>query len=373
MERADDSREACGNAARFVCREVSSAIRYNTPMRPDMTLTPKRVLLGLSGGVDSAAAAVKLVRAGWDVVSATVWTIGTVDEQAARSADALGLEHHVIDRREAFRTEVIEPFVAAWERGMTPNPCIACNPAIKFAALIELADRLGCEGVATGHYAKTKAGRLFRGSDRRRDQSYFLYRLPEATLQRLVLPLGDDTKEATRALVAAVDHPAAAKKDSQDICFLTGETLEAFLQSEGLPDRPGPFLDRAGRRLGTHRGYWRFTVGQRKLGQGFGRPMIVRAIRPGENAVILTDADDADITTLDVDDLVLHDPRDAMHADVQMRSQGRPLPATIEIAPDRTHARVTFDRPVRLTSPGQSAVFYEGAHVLGGGIVTDMA
>ncbi len=336
------------------------------------------VLLGLSGGVDSAAAASLLLRDGYRVTALTLQTIDDdACDRAAEVARALAIEHITINAVDDFYRDVVCPFVESWRSGETPNPCVFCNRHFKFQRLAEAANHLGCDYIATGHYAQMVGEQsrryLHRARDRRRDQSYFLYRLPRAIIDRILLPLGGYTKDDVRAIVSSFDAETGRIADSQDICFLGATKLSRFLSEQGLEDSPGFFVDKNGTVLGEHKGCWRYSEGQRRgFGISLGKRMTVIGKECDKNLVILGDEGDAMIESLELRDVVSIDPLpSAFEASVQLRSQGKAFPARIVLG-ERDSASVHFDLPVRLTSIGQSAVFYRDDRVLGGGIVLRM-
>lgn len=352
-----------------------------------------RVVVAMSGGVDSSVAAARLHDAGWDVVGVTLhlWDYPE-DPRAAgghgrccapedqydarRVADAVGFPHFTFDRRELFARSVVEPFVDAYLAGETPSPCTACNRGVKLGELFDIADRLGASHVATGHYARIVrdadgAPRLAMGADRSKDQSYFLYASPRAWLDRLLFPLGESTKGEVRAEATARALPGAGKGESQELCFV-GAGAHAYAdfvasRAEGRV-RPGLVVDDAGRPVGSHDGLHRFTVGQRKgIGVALGKPAFVTRIDPrsatvhlGDDAALRTDtATLADVTLADGVAL-------PVRAQVRIRYRHDGEPARVEgETPHR--ARVVFDTPVRAITPGQIAVLYDGDRVLGGG------
>lgn len=346
-----------------------------------------RVLVAMSGGVDSSVAAARLVDAGHDVVGVTLhlWDYPDDGEKgrccapedqhdARRAADHLKMPHFSFDRREMFRTQVVEPFVASYLGGQTPSPCVACNRTVKLRELLPLADRLGAEGIATGHYARVVReggrARLHRGRDRQKDQSYFLHMLREDELERLLLPLGDATKAEVRAEAVQRGLPGATKGESQELCFVTSGRYDAFVEerAEGRV-RPGPILADDGRELGRHGGVHRFTVGQRKgLGVAAGKPQYVVGLDAATGAVRLGADDElfADRAWLDApafaDDVVF--PRAAT---VQVRSRHEGAEAVLVQREGRLEAR--FVEPVRAVSPGQVLVAYDGERVLGGATI----
>ena len=345
----------------------------------------RSVLLGLSGGVDSVASAVLLREKGYHVTAVTLWTWqeNQADrsriERAERSSRILGIPHRVLDVRQAFYNEVVVPFVEAWKGGLTPNPCVMCNPGFKFALMSDLADQLDIHYLATGHYARVvesdQGHWLYRALHRSQDQSYFLYRLEPSLLGRILFPVGDLSKEDARRLARQFHDPVWETRDSQDICFVAKNQMKAFLGRRGLEEKRGSFIDTAGEPIGEHKGSWQFTPGQRRrLGQSFGRRMTVLATDHLHNTVTLGEESAALMEEALLTDLVLAGPQpDTFHAGVQLRSQGAPHDATVLKGPKHGEARIRFAEPVRITSPGQSAVFYDGDQVLGGGVVADIS
>ena len=353
----------------------------------------ERVLVAMSGGVDSSVAAARLFDAGYQVVGVTLhlWDYA-VDAASGRAhgrccapedqydarrvADAIGFPHFTFDRRELFARSVVEPFVDAYLAGETPSPCTACNRAVKLAELFALAERLGAARVATGHYARvlsnaSGAPRLAMGADRAKDQSYFLYASPRAWLERLTFPLGGSTKAEVRREATARALPGAQKGESQELCF-AGSGAHAYAdfvaERAGGRVRAGPIVDGEGRTVGAHEGVHRFTIGQRKgLGVALGRPAFVTGI-DAESATVRLGGEDALLARqADLDDLSLADGVALpLRARVRIRYRHEGDWARIEPQGPRG-ARVLFDGPVRAVTRGQVAVFYEGEHVLGGG------
>ncbi|HEY2514940.1 MAG TPA: tRNA 2-thiouridine(34) synthase MnmA [Polyangiaceae bacterium] len=357
----------------------------------------ERIVVAMSGGVDSAVAAARLHEAGHDVVGVTLhlWDYPDEGEEGAhtrccapedqydarRTADALGFPHYTFDRRALFAQRVVEPFVEAYLAGETPSPCTACNRGVKLAELFAIADRLGARQVATGHYARitrdeaSGAPRLAAGFDETKDQSYFLYATPRAWLERLVFPLGESTKGEVRAEAIQRDLPGARKGESQELCFVgAGAGAYArFVEERALGRvRPGPIVDESGKVVGEHAGIHRFTVGQRKgLGVALGRPVFVSRIDPAQATVHLAESGDALASaSADLEDLVLAEGVSLpTRARVRVRYRHEGAAGLVTSAPSqRERARVTFDAPVRAVTTGQVAVLYDEAErVLGGG------
>ena len=349
----------------------------------------RRVFAAMSGGVDSAAAALLLLQAGCDVTGVTLrlhgfqdrpGLCGSADEiDTARSvAAALGIPHVVLDLSERFREKVMDRFVSEYVRGRTPNPCVDCNREIKFGALLDWALDQGADAMATGHYARVRfdgaLGRwqLLRGADRRKDQTYFLYQLTQHQLSHLLLPAGDYEKPALRALAAAHGLSNAQKADSQDICFVPDGDYVSFLRQQGAELVPGDFVDEAGRVLGRHKGLPCYTLGQRKgLGVSAGAPLYVLAKDPARNAVVLG-ADSAlytsELTAERVNWLSIPAPDGPLSVTARTRYSQREAAAHVEPLPGG-RARVVFRDPQRAVTPGQAVVFYDGDLVLGGGTI----
>jgi tRNA-specific 2-thiouridylase len=348
----------------------------------------ERILVAMSGGVDSSVAAARLLAQGHDVVGVTLhlWDYpddGSVKSRccapedihdARRVADALGFPHYSFDRRELFQREVIEPFVDGYLSGETPSPCVRCNRGVKLKELMSLADRLDAALVATGHYARLlrQAGRseLHRARDASKDQSYFLHMLDETTLSRLCFPLGDSDKAEVRAEAQRLALPGAHKGESQELCFVPSGRYDAFV-SERAPQRlrPGPIVDDTGRVVGQHAGVHKFTVGQRRnLGVALGKPSYVVGIDAEQGRVELGSVEQLLARSAELSDVSLaRELTLPLEAEVQVRYRGTPVGA--RISKSGSGARVVFDKPVQAVVPGQFAVFYQGSRVLGGGLI----
>jgi tRNA-specific 2-thiouridylase len=356
-------------------------------------VSAERVIVAMSGGVDSSVAALRLVRAGFDVVGVTLHLWDYPEDRgekgrccapedqydARRVADHLGFPHFTFDRRELFQEQVVGPFVDAYLAGRTPSPCVSCNRTVKLRELFPIAARLGARFVATGHYARVEhtegaPASLHRGRDPEKDQSYFLHMLRPDELDRLMLPLGDATKAEVRAEAEAADLPGAKKGESQELCFVASGRYDTFVEerADGRV-RPGPLLAPDGRVLGTHGGIHRFTIGQRKgLGVSLGRPAFVVGVDAESSSVQLGYEEDILATgaTLSAEIVFGEEVRFPLAATVKVRARhdGERAELVREAAPgggDRIVIR--FEKPVRAVSPGQIAVAYDGTRVLGGG------
>ena len=337
----------------------------------------EKVLVAMSGGIDSSVAAALLIEQGFTVIGATVkmWPESPVGEDARQVAEGLGIPFYQFDLQEEFQREVIDLFVEEYKLGRTPNPCVFCNRAIKFGRLLEEARSLGIELVATGHYARiVKEGgraRLFRGRDRNRDQSYFLYSLTGDKLERILFPLGDLTKAEIRKLAIEFNLNIADKTDSQDLCFLSGGDYKEFLRSQGaLPAKPGKIIDRAGNTVGCHTGVHNYTIGQRRgLGVAKGLPLYVVDTDAGTNTVVVGSGDDLfakGFIATDFNWIAGTGPQHPFPALVAIRYNSPAVPATVTIL-DARNVEIKFHRPQRAIAPGQASVIYAGEEVLGGG------
>jgi tRNA-specific 2-thiouridylase len=352
-------------------------------LAPAFRATPdaRRVAVGVSGGVDSAVA---LLKAGPQALGVTLrlWLDpnGPDAERACCSPSAvlaaremchaLGLPHVTLDLREPFRKAVVKPFVRGYARGETPNPCIRCNGGFRFAQLLSFARRAGAARLATGHYARIveRDGRLLlaQAVDMRKDQSYMLATLDPKHLERLWFPLGEQTKEQTRAEAAAAGLAVAEKIESQEACFLAGDDYRAFLGRHGLAAQPGPVVDTAGTQIGTHDGFWRFTPGQRRgLGIAAAEPLYAVATDARTNTVVA--GPKAALAT----DRVSARGRlyaDSGAVDVKLRYRSPAVGAQVERT--ATGFRLLLDEPAYGVARGQAAVLYDGDVVVGAGVVT---
>lgn len=349
-------------------------------------MTEKSVLVGMSGGIDSTAVCHMLLSQGYKVVGLTFITCdaGVAAAQSAKElADRLGLEHHVADVRDEFRKLVIEPFVDSYLSGFTPNPCVNCNPAVKFRLLEEWADKLGCRYIATGHYVKVVSQGngserkyfIVTGDDDRKDQSYFLWRLTQKQLSRLLLPLGGMDKPSVVEYLKQNGFETLAKGgESMEVCFIPGDYRD-FLKGN-VPDIEGrfgggSFVDCEGRVLGKHKGYPFYTIGQRKgLGIALGYPAYVIKINPAKNTVMLGEEEKLVAHYMLVDEPLWVDsvPEDLT---VRVRYRSRPVKCDAPEVVGDGRWLVRLHEPVSAITPGQSAVFYCENTVVGGAFIAD--
>lgn len=354
----------------------------------------QRIVVAMSGGVDSSVAAALLQQQGHDVIGMTLQLWGkdvcvssgtrlccsVRDALDARTvARRLGIPHHTLDLAEVFRERVINYFVSSYAEGLTPNPCIACNDHIKFGALMECAAQLGAEAVATGHYAQTGYDRvhgryvLRRATDLSKDQSYVLFGLTQEQLRRARFPIGAMSKPAVRALARQLGFVTADKPDSQDVCFVRDGNKNGFLRRElRASEQPGPIVDTRGEVLGTHRGLLGYTIGQREgLGIAVGRPLyVVQIDRPHNRLIVGTQQEllCPDGVVEHVNWVSIEPPNRPVRAAVKIRARHQAARATVVPLED-DGVRVAFDVPQPAVTPGQAAVFYDGDVVLGGGTI----
>lgn len=358
-----------------------------------MQTTEKRVLVGMSGGIDSSAVCLMLQEQGYEVVGVTLrtWDVPShfstpgqeePDEvlEARSLARRLSIEHHVADVREEFRNVIVRYFIDEYLRGRTPNPCVLCNPLFKERVLCEWADRTGCTSIATGHYCRLidKDGYRYivTGDDAAKDQSYFLWKLPQSILRRMMFPLGGMTKTDVRAYLAEKGFEAKARGgESMEICFIDKDYRE-FLK-EHCPDideriGPGWFVDSKGLKLGQHKGFAYYTIGQRKgLEIALGKPAYVLKINPAKNTVMLGDAEQLKAEYMLLEDVSIINREELLacpELSVRIRYRSRPIPCRV-FPLGNDHLLVRFLAEASAITPGQSAVFYDGNRVLGGGFI----
>ncbi|EKQ69068.1 tRNA (5-methylaminomethyl-2-thiouridylate)-methyltransferase [Leptolyngbyaceae cyanobacterium JSC-12] len=345
-----------------------------------------KVVVGLSGGVDSSTAAAILHQQGYEVIGLTLWLMrgkgqccseGMVD--AAKLCDQLHIPHHVVDTREVFDKYIVDFLVTGYSDGITPLPCSQCNKAVKFGPMLNYArNELNCDRIATGHYARIRydeaTGRhqLLRAVDRSKDQSYFLYDLSQEILSHVLFPLGEYSKTETRRIAASFGLHTADKPESQDLCLVEANgSMRAFLDKYITPQK-GEIVDQSGQVLGYHEGVHHYTIGQRKgLGIAHSEPLYVVALDAVKNQVIVGDRAatlSPDCTVQRVNWVAIAAPATPIRADVQIRYRAAAVPATI-VPLEGDRVRVVFDEPQSSVTPGQAAVWYDGEMLLGGGII----
>jgi tRNA-specific 2-thiouridylase len=345
-----------------------------------------KVVVGLSGGVDSSTAAAILHHQGYEVVGLTLWLMkgkgqccseGMVD--AAYICEQLGIPHHIVDSREVFQANIVDYLVAGYSAGITPLPCSQCNKTVKFGPMVQYArEQLGIDRIATGHYARIsydpKSGRyqLRRAVDRNKDQSYFLYDLTQDLLAASLFPLGEQIKAETRRIAAEFGLKTADKPESQDLCLVeTHGSMQSFLDKYITPKK-GDIVDQSGRILGQHDGVHHYTIGQRKgLGIAAAQPLYVIGLDAGRNQVIVgdrTSASQPECTVQRVNWVSIAEPVAPIRAEAQVRYRSPAVPVTV-VPLDNSRVKLVFDEPQFSITAGQAAVWYDGDIVLGGGII----
>ena len=358
---------------------IGRAARDGAPaLAPD----PGRTLVAMSGGVDSAVAALAARNEGHDVIAVTLELWADPQGDGARSccspesvasaralAHSLGLPHFTLDLRDDFEHEVVDDFVAAHAAGRTPNPCVRCNGLVRFDRMLDLAASLGSPRLATGHYARItrddEGPLVSMAADANKDQSYMLARLNPALLDRLWFPLAELEKPAVRRLAAEAKLSVADKPESQDLCFLAGIDATSLLTRRGVTEREGAIVDMEGRELGTHTGHHHFTIGQRKgLGVSSTEPLYVIDKDPKTNTVTVGPKEALETQTVHLDDLILHRSAERV-THVKLRYRSEPIPCNLQTADDPQSAICNLQSPFEAVTPGQTAAFLENGTVLG--------
>jgi len=361
-----------------------------------MAAAGKKVLVAMSGGVDSSVAAVLLREQGYEVIGATMQLCDRTRQAAAaagafrpcctledvmdagRVAAQLGIDFHVIKLEDEFRAAVVEPFIDAYLAGQTPNPCILCNEVMKFQLLLAKARELGADYLATGHYVRAESGtdglvQLKKGIDPAKDQSYFLFTLTREQLRAVLFPLGGLTKSEVRRLAAEYRLPVAEKQESQEICFVADNDYAAFIAGErGAMDLSGEIVDHAGRIVGRHQGVYRHTIGQRRgLGIAAPQPLYVTGIDAAARRLVVGPEEGLYRSALTAARVnwIMPPSRNSFAASCKIRYRQEPVACSVTLLGDERIA-VDFPRPVRAITPGQAVVIYAGDTVLGGGWIT---
>lgn len=343
----------------------------------------KKVLIGMSGGVDSSVAAAVLKEQGYHVagVNMLLWT-GTNDKENAATNDArkvcekLGIDFYVFDFREIFKQKVIDYFVNEYLSGRTPNPCVVCNKYLKFGEMFEKAKSMGFDYIATGHYAKVKKDEkgefsLFSADCGEKDQSYFLYQFTQEQLSHVLMPLGDYNKDWVRNKARDFGLEVASKSDSMEICFVENDDYAEFIKSyANVVPKKGNIIDFEGRIIGEHNGLLYYTIGQRKGIGAYGRPMFVMKINADDNSIVLGEKGmefSKELVAENVNFISGKALENPTYVDAKIRYRAKA--ARAQIRPFKNGVMVVFDEPQRAVTPGQSVVFYDGDKVLGGGVV----
>ncbi|WP_088186485.1 tRNA 2-thiouridine(34) synthase MnmA [Desulfosporosinus sp. FKA] len=359
-----------------------------------MALTTKpKVVVGMSGGVDSSMAAALLKEQGYEVIGVTlqIWesagpeveggccSISAIDD-ARRVAYQLGIPHYVMNFRTYFQETVVDYFTQSYLEGETPNPCLACNKYVKFGEMLRKARGLGADYIATGHYAQvlrdpvSNRFLLSKSSDERKDQTYALYMLNQEQLAHTIFPLGEFTKDQVRKMAGDLGLGVANKPDSQEICFVPDDDYASFVRERAKNKiKPGNFVDQQGNVLGRHQGIIHYTIGQRKgLGVAFGKPKYVVGLNTSRNEVVLGDDHEVYSDTLwatNLNWISMPDLKESIKAEAKIRYNSSGAPATLSPL-SGGKVLVHFDKPQRAITPGQAVVFYQGNLVVGGGKIS---
>lgn len=341
----------------------------------------KKILLGMSGGVDSSVSAVVLQEQGYEVIGATMKLWEDTEkaiEDAKKVCKKLGIEHHVIDCTEKFRCHVINKFISEYENAKTPNPCVECNRYLKFGAFYEKAKELGCEYIATGHYAKTEYSEKYKryvlkkSDEEKKDQTYFLYYIPKEEIEYIIFPLQNRTsKEETRKIAEKNSLEVAQKKDSQEICFIPDNDYQKFLQKySSQKPKVGNIVLKDGTVLGKHNGLINYTIGQRKgLGISYKEPLYVIKLDIQKNQVIVGTEQDLyskELIANEINWLAIDKLNEPLKLKAKVRYRAKEAECTVYPI-ENEQVKVIFDEPQRAITPGQSVVFYDEDIVIGGG------
>ncbi len=356
-------------------------------------MSDKKVLVGMSGGIDSSAVCIMLQEQGYEVVGVTMrtWDVSSAFSspeqeepnfilEARALAKRLGIEHHVADVREEFKQVIVKYFIDEYMQGRTPNPCVMCNPLFKERILCEWADKTGCKWISTGHYCRLEERNgnqyIVAGDDMTKDQSYFLWRLPQEILRRFLFPLGNYTKQEVREYLKEKGFETKAKGgESMEVCFIEGDYRD-FLRQQ-VPDidtkiGPGFFVDNKGVKIGQHKGFPYYTIGQRKgLGIALGHPAHVLRINAEKNTVMLGTSDDLKTEYMLVEDAMITDMQELLECPnltVRIRYRSKPIPCQVQPL-ENGQMLIHFLDEASAITPGQSAVFYDGQRVLGGAFI----
>lgn len=339
-----------------------------------------RVLVGMSGGIDSTATCIMLQEQGYEVVGVTMRVWGEAPAEAKELAETLGIEHYIADERIPFKDTIVHNFIDEYRQGRTPNPCVMCNPLFKFRILREWADKMNCAWIATGHYSRLEQRNgkkyIVAGEDEKKDQSYFLWRLGQDVLSRCIFPLGQYTKPEVREYLRSKGFDAKAEgSESMEVCFIKGDYRDFLKEHYPSIDEeigPGWFVNSEGVKLGQHKGYAYYTVGQRKgLEIALGKPAYVLRINPQKNTVMLGDVESLKTKYMLVESVNIIDENEFFNSEniaVRIRYRSKPIPCKVVKLQDG-QMLVKFAEEASAVTPGQSAVFYDGKRVLGGAFI----
>lgn len=355
--------------------------------------TPKRVVVGMSGGVDSSVTAHLLKEQGYEVIGMTmqIWQEDAPDDNsggccglsavddARRVCQKLDIPHYVVNFRSDFKKHVIDYFLDEYQNARTPNPCIACNRYVKWESMLQKALQIGADYIATGHYARViqdeATGRfaLKQSKSLAKDQTYALYNLTQDQLKHTLMPLGDYTKDEVRAIAKEIGLAVATKPDSQEICFVPDDNYAGYIEeATGEPCKPGNFVDKSGKVVGKHKGIIHYTIGQRKgLGLSMGKPVFVQKLDPAKNEVVVGDNEDLFKTTVTANMLnfmPFEKLEGSLRCSGKIRYNQRPEPCTIRMIDEETLI-CEFDEKQRAITPGQALVLYNGEELIGGGTI----
>lgn len=345
-----------------------------------MNRPEKRILVGMSGGIDSTATCLMLKEQGYEIVGLTMWVWGDEPVEARQLAESMGIEHYVADERDAFRKIIVQNFIDEYRQGRTPNPCVMCNPLFKFRILAEWADKMGCAFIATGHYTRLveRAGNVYivAGDDDKKDQSYFLWRLSQEILKRCIFPLGTYTKLQVREYLRAKGYQLKAEEgESMEVCFIKGDYRDFLREHSPEIDSEigaGWFVNAAGVKLGEHKGFPYYTIGQRKgLEIALGKPAYVLKINPQKNTVMLGDVEQLKTEYMLAEQDHIIDEQEFFSVTdlaVRIRYRSKPIPCSVKRLEDG-RLFVHFLSEASAIAPGQSAVFYIGRRVVGGSFI----